>query len=664
MNKKITAVTLTALMVLTMFTAMVPTASAAVITDEVSAPYEFLGAVQAFQANGDANFSLTSASQPSLLYYDFEEGEGKETLKFNVTDNKTLVASTLLYETGQYEAGTDSAWSYKIAWLGKPYAVIDNTSDMVLGKILFDEDTDDCHLLRVGESLALPDGFAVTAQEIDVDGEEAWFFVTKDGEELYSTVTSEGWYFEYKEDLNNSNKKDNIILSFGVEVVFAGMNTNMVKICNVQLISDDIVTVENGDTDTITDYKIYLVDTNNKIQVKLKDTTTSGDISLSKGGTTAILDRFNVKINKDGEYIGLTKTITESGVFELFAEVQDFQANGDANFSLSSLNHPSVLYFDFDEGLGAETLKFNVTDNKTLVASTLLYETGQYEAGTDSAWSYKIAWLGKPYAVIDNTSDMVLGKILFDEDTDDCHLLRVGESLALPDGFAVTAQEIDVDGEEAWFFVTKDGEELYSTVTSEGWYFEYKEDLNNSNKKDNIILSFGVEVVFAGMNTNMVKICNVQLISDDIVTVENGDTDTITDYKIYLVDTNNKIQVKLKDTTTSGDISLSKGGTTAILDRFNVKINKDGDIIAVVKVVEVGGGAVATATATTVGTEEPTDEPTNVTGDVTVDGTAVVTAVETEEVTEPEPTDVPGFEAVFAVAGLLAVAYLVLRQRE
>ena len=50
--------------------------------------------------------------------------------------------------------------------------------------------------------------------------------------------------------------------------------------------------------------------------------------------------------------------------------------------------------------------------------------------------------------------------------------------------------------------------------------------------------------------------------------------------------------------------------------------------------------ATATATPTAVPTPEPTEEPT------------------------PTPTEEPGFEAVFAIAGLLSIAYLVLRRRK
>ena len=67
------------------------------------------------------------------------------------------------------------------------------------------------------------------------------------------------------------------------------------------------------------------------------------------------------------------------------------------------------------------------------------------------------------------------------------------------------------------------------------------------------------------------------------------------------------------------------------------------------------GAAVPTATPTAAPTEAPTATPTAV---PTAEPTAEPTATPT-----PTPTP-PGFEAIFAIAGLLAIAYLVLRRRK
>jgi len=115
------------------------------------------------------------------------------------------------------------------------------------------------------------------------------------------------------------------------------------------------------------------------------------------------------------------------------------------------------------------------------------------------------------------------------------------------------------------------------------------------------------------------------------------------------------------------DISLKEDGTTEILDgAFTIRVNEDGTLAALAKEINIGGPR-PTEVPTEVGTEVATDEPTNETGVETGAPTEGPTADTGEtETPTPEPTEdeVPGFEAVFAIAGLLAVAYLVLRQRE
>ena len=349
--------------------------------------------------------------------------------------------------------------------------------------------------------------------------------------------------------------------------------------------------------------------------------------------------------------------------YEFVAAVNTTSANNWFTFELNSNDNPSLLYFDLDDKVGEEYLNIysgNFSeDNLTIGEDNLTYTTALWEDPETKTDLY-IAWLGAKHYVVDNGSgDWIISEKLVDEDDGDDHLLRVGESLSLPEGFAITALEIDVDGGEAWISLTKDGEEIDNEVVTEiaPNFFVYEEDLGASD--DTVVLNFTVETVFAGMNTNLVKISDIDLISMDTVEIDNNDEDLIDDFKV-------KTSVDSITIQSTEDISLSEDGVVDIFgDRFSIRVNEDGDYAAVIQTIIVGGGAVATETPTEVVTEKPTDEPT---GNETGPGTAAPTegptdAVETEVPTE-EPTDVPGFEAVFAVAGLLAVAYLVLRQRE
>jgi S-layer protein (TIGR01567 family) len=350
-----------------------------------------------------------------------------------------------------------------------------------------------------------------------------------------------------------------------------------------------------------------------------------------------------------------------SAPYEFTAAVADI-TNG-AWLNLSSYNNPSLLYFDIDEGEGNENLCMYIGDDLNIDKGNFTYNTTIYQ--TDGG--PHVAWMGAAYYVVSNDSgEWWISEKLVDEDDDDSYLLKVGESMSLPDGFSITAMEIDVDGEEAWFSITQDGEELGSEVVSTDPavkfpYFVYDYDLDDDGT-DDVIMNFTVETVFAGMNTNLVKINNIDLISMDAIELDNNDDDLFPDFIIRL-NADPTLEIELDE----DEIGLSKDSVTSVFaDRVSVRINDDGDYAAAVKEVIVGGGAVATPTEDL--TVEPTVEPTtNVTVDGTPDGTVGPTADpgETEVPTEvPTEDEVPGFEAVFAIAGLLAVAYLVLRQRE
>jgi S-layer protein (TIGR01567 family) len=655
MNKKITAVALTALMVLTMFTAMVPMASAA---EEVAAPYEFMAAVNTTSANNWFTFELNSHDNPSLLYFDLDDKVGEEYLNVysgNGTDEDdlTIGEGNLTYTTALW-ADPDTPADLYVAWLGAKFFVVDNGSgDWIISEKLVDEDDDDDHLLRVGESLSLPEGFALSALEIDVDGGEAWISLTKDGEEIDNEVVQEGHNFVYEEDLGASD--DTVVMNFTVETVFAGMNTNLVKVNDIDLISMDTVEVENNDEDLIDDYKVRTAE--NSISIESIE-----DVSLSEDGVVDIFgDRFSVRVNEDGDYGALIKIITEPGTYELMAAVNATSADNWFTFELSSSANPSLLYFDLDDKVGEEYLNAysgNGTDEDdlTIGEGNLTYTTALW-ADPDTPTDLYVAWLGEKFFVVDNGSgDWIISEKLVDEDDDDDHLLRVGESLSLPEGFALSALEIDVDGGEGWISLTKDGEEIDNEVVQEGNYFVFEEDLGASD--DTVVINFTVETVFAGMNTNLVKINDIDLISMDTVEVENNDEDLIDDFKVRTSD--NSISIESIE-----DISLSEDGVVDIFgDRFSIRVNEDGDYAAVIQTFIIGGGVEVTETPEAVATDEVTGEPTEV---VTGEETAAPDEEETAEVVETpvtEPTEEPGFEAVFAIAGLLAVAYLVLRQRE
>ncbi|MBC2697900.1 MAG: hypothetical protein HF975_02665 [ANME-2 cluster archaeon] len=527
-----------------------------VISVPISSPapaltlYEVLGAIDAT----GTTFKATSIDNPAVLYYDLEDRNGYGSISFPLYDNLSIPNRKLNYTT--------IPWGDNIGWGGSKYAVVySSSSEWIITKKLIDEDQDDDYLLRVGETLFLPGGWSIKPLEIDVNESEACMSISKDGVEVDSKFVTVGDYFISATYLGGPQESE--IMNFTVETVFAGFNTNLVKINNIDLISADILEIKNNDTNL---YDGYVIKTsNNQINI-LNDI----DIPLSKGNAKNIIsDLFLVRVNEAGDMAGLIKKITEPGIYEIVGATN---ASTGTMLMAMSADNPAVLYYDLEDKVGYESIRLPFYSNLSVPVGEMNYTT--------IPWGQNIAWGSSKYAVVYSTaSEWIITKKLIDEDSNDDYFLRVGNTLVLPGGWSITALEIDVDGSEAWMSISKDGVEVDNEVVTEGGYFIYKTDLGGPQESE--VMNFTVETVFAGMNCNLVKINNMDLISTDVLDLNNNDA---TLYDGYIVKTYPD-QLSLIN---NDDIGLSEGTVTNIIGNlFAVKVNEAGNLGALVREVKV-----------------------------------------------------------------------------
>jgi len=67
-----------------------------------------------------------------------------------------------------------------VGYFGDEYVrIIEDKSDK-LSKLLMDDK--ESHTIRTGQAFELGEGYAVTPQELDVDGDKVWLNLTKNGE--------------------------------------------------------------------------------------------------------------------------------------------------------------------------------------------------------------------------------------------------------------------------------------------------------------------------------------------------------------------------------------------------------------------------------------------------------------------------------------------------
>jgi len=638
-------------------------------------------------SEGDTTWNLTSADYPDVFY-----GEGsQESLDF-VIDGPELEIndSNFVYRTLAYERDGLPF----IVWLGKNFNIVDNkTNNWYLSDLIVNENSNDDHFLTTVEPLSLPEGFAVTVLEIDIEGGKAWISVSKDGEELYSSVNKVGEEFIYMEDLNESSNEDNWVLKFNIETMFPGMNSIIVKINGLKLRSPDVVTIETPNNDLLDGFIITEFGTTG-LQIKLD----AGEkIKLKKGGVVNLIcEMFRFRLDADGDVGGILKNTNPQGIWkdvtcsldtnpicglvtdlsefvvveliqnnntpagidvevpfdevgvnltfanvtkpgqtnvdistegpsipaeynmlgnyydistsadhvgnisvcikynyfgadddnnfrilhyedigdEAYAYMQENISEGDTTWNLTAADYPDVFYGEGSQ----ESLDF-VIDGPELEIndSNFVYRTLAYERDGLPF----IVWLGENFNIVDNkTNNWYLSDLIVNENSNDDHFLTTVEPLSLPEGFAVTVLEIDIEGGKAWISVSKDGEELYSSVRGEGEEFIYMEDLNESSNKDNWVLRFNIETMFPGMNSIIVKINGLKLRSPDVVTIETPNDDFLDGYIITEFGTTG-LQIKLD----AGErIKLNKGGVVNLIcEMFKFGLDADGDVGGILK---------------------------------------------------------------------------------
>jgi len=509
---------------------------------------------------GDTTWNLTAADYPDVFCC---EGS-MESLDFVINGPfLTINDSNFVYRTLAYERDGCPF----IVWLGDNYTIVDNeTEDWYLSELIINENINDAHLLTADEPLLLPEGFAITVVEIDVDGEEVWISISQDGEEKYSSVRGVGEEFIYMEDLNENNNEDNWVLRFNIETVFQGMNSNIVKINELTMRSTDVVTIKTPDKDIFDGYIVTEFGTSG-LQIKLD---TGEKIELKRGGVVNLICKmFRFGLDIDGDVGGILKNTN----YWDYAYMQNNIIEGDTIWNLTAADYPDVFY----EG-SMESLDFVINGPfLTINDSNFVYRTLAYERDGCPF----IVWLGEKYTIVDNeTEDWYLSELIINESINDAHLLTADEPLLLPEGFAITVVEIDVDSGEVWISISQDGEEKYSSVRGEGEEFIYMEDLNENNNEDNWVLRFNIETVFQGMNSNIVKINGLTMRSTDVVTIKTPDKDIFDGYIVTEFDTSG-LQIKLD---TGEEIELIRGGVVNLIcEMFRFGLDIDGDVGGILK---------------------------------------------------------------------------------
>jgi len=325
---------------------------------------------------------------------------------------------------------------------------------------------------------------------------------------------------------------------------------------------------------------------------------------------------------------------------------------------------PKFVQYKLDEGTTGDP------DRLAYVIDHAIVQNNAGGAGFDNVSDQqgyaKIGWLGAEYVALGGDATK-LSKLIkeFGTATSEKKTLTTGDIWDVGGGWTLQVQSLDAKASprKAWMTLSYNGNKIDDVVVEDAGakrVYTYVEK-SIAGKSDVPLFITYVDSVFSGTTTDMVQLRYTWAISRDVTTVSSDSQ--IGSFKVR---TASSSVLKLDN---ENSIDLNKDSTADIaVDLKFVVANDDNNLRFYPKVdYEIlGEGVTPTPGAgTPSATVAATTPKVNVTGMVNVTETITAPPTEAGPAEAATPTEKePGFEAIFAIAGLLAVAFLVLRQRK
>ena len=585
-----------------------------------------------------------------------------------------------------------------------------------LEQVLVDDDSE--MTVTSGTPLKLQQGYELAIKSIDIDGNKVYLELSKNGAVVDSMVispskdgaTEADKTYYYKNPAVGEQKK---LVTVGVHFknAFRGADSNLATVDGEWQISDTPTEVK-ADTqyDKMT---IRTVDaTAGTITMDNKDNA----ITLSKNKDTALTGDIKIRTaDNDTSRFYIYKTITQAGDWQIRGAVAG-TVNGASNLVDNSFSwNPQTFagfFYDIKKDLGTESLKFVLTGDNKLSGDApygVTYTTTvQNKAFERTLWgSYKIMGFQaeRYFAGYNQGVDEQSGSDIFNAESTDKNSLSSeqleqvlmdnkdeltvtsGTPLKLGEGYELSIKSIDIDGNKVYLELSKNGAVVDSKVISpskdganeaDKTYY-YKNPAVGEQKK---LVTIGVHFknAFRGADSNLASIDGVWQISDTPLAVKAD-----TQYEKLTIRTVDATAGTITMDNKDNAVTLSKNKNVVLMPGVSIQ-TADNDTLRffIYKPVTIEGNNATTTTTTvqtttnapaenvtttTVPSENATTTTTKTTApaeNVTTTTTKTTAPAENNTTTTTNTTKktTPGFESIFALTGLLAVAYLVLSRRE
>jgi S-layer protein (TIGR01567 family) len=449
-------------------------------------------------------------------------------------------------------------------------------------KILIDDDTE--KTITTDTPLTLQDGYVLSIDSIDIDGNLVTLTLSKDGSKLITKkispsidgATMADKTFVYRK--NFGNLRDVIIIAVHFKNAFQGADLGLATINAVWQLSDESMDVSKGaeygkmTIKSVTSDSITMNNADNDLTLsRNKDTTLMPGIGIK----TADTDRLRYCIYRD---------ITNPGTYELRGAVAT------DSFAWTADNFAG-FYYDIDDNLKTESLRTIVTDGELAQPDGITYTT--MAKTTNFAFkdwgSYAvIGFLGeKCFAeyvegfLFDKSTDQsalakkLLLKILTNDDTE--KTMTTGAPLMLEEGYALAIKSISPDGNDIYLELSKDGKIVHSAILHPSMEAASMADktylykVNVGDLKNVVLIAVHFKNAFRGADQNLATVDAVWQLSASPISVTDGisfgklSISEISGDRISMNNKGNPIKLsKHKYVSLAGDINLQTADADAL----------------------------------------------------------------------------------------------------
>jgi len=589
-----------------------------------------------------------------------------------------------------------------------------------LSKLLIDDNTE--QTITSANPLKLQEGYVLAIKSIDVKGNKAYLELSKNGQVVDSKVvqpsidgaTLDDKTYYYKTTIGDTKNVIQIAVHF--KNAFAGTDTNIATVDGEFQVSDTATPVKADQV-----YDKMTISNVNPSALSVTMDNKDNAITLSRNKDVVLMQNVHIKTADQSDASAtnplrfyIYKAYTAPGTYQIRGTVKTVNVT-EASWDPNTF---AGFYYDIDKNIGTEKLTFyptgqdaqdttaTLSDQQNSPANTrgvVYFTQAQNKTFKLADWgNYKvIGFLADRYFAAYNPATYLfdkstnrnlmtneqLSKLLIDDNTE--QTITSATPLKLQEGYELAVKSIDVDGNKVYVELTKNGQVVDDKViqpsitnaTLDDKTYYYKTSIGDTQKIAQIAIHF--KNAFRGSDSNIATVDGEFQVSDNVTPVKADQV-----YDKMTINNVNPSALSVTMDNKDNAITLSRNKDVVLMQNVHIKTADQSDASAtnplrfyIYKAATIAAGnatapaaaaapaaaPAANVTANVTAPAKPAPEnvtkPANVTAPAANATKPANATAAPANATKPAATKTPGFEGIFAITGLIAVAYQVLGRK-